>query len=126
MNGREAWEAAQPETVGKVGIRISYGARGVLDEAVNVRVTQSDRQAPRVQDFAVDALPGVEHRGLGGVRRDGDHHLVEQDGGAAHHVEVTEVEGIEGPGADGEAHGSNLGAGSAGGEGSANQSVVSP
>lgn len=31
----------------------------VLDEAVNVRVTQSDRQAPRVQDFAVDALPGV-------------------------------------------------------------------
>lgn len=55
----QASTGVQPETVGKVGIRISYGARGVLDEAVNVRVTQSDRQAPRVQDFAVDALPGV-------------------------------------------------------------------
>jgi len=55
----QASTEAQPETVGKVGVQISYGARGILDEAVNVRVTQSDRQAPRVQDFSIDALPGV-------------------------------------------------------------------
>lgn len=55
----QASTAAQPETVGKLGIEIAYGVRGVLDESVNVRVTQSDRQAPRVQDFSIDALPGV-------------------------------------------------------------------
>lgn len=49
----------QRGTVGNVGIRLGYGAAGVLDGRVEFRAVASDRQRPRVQDFTVEGRPGV-------------------------------------------------------------------
>ena len=72
----------------------------VLDEQTIERLDPDLREVGGLGTQHGDALIGRQHAPLGGIGSDRQDHLVKETTGAAHHVQVTEGQGIEGPGID--------------------------